>query len=93
MSICVKRSVAPIAYTIDWGRGWLGTAGIVASDWTVDGVAGGLAASGNQVTDGVTRTTITGGVPGANYAVRGHVRLSDGRTASRTLAVQVGVGR
>jgi hypothetical protein len=93
MSICVKRSVAPVAYTIDWGRGWLGTAGIVASEWTVDGPQGGLAAIGSEASDGVTRATITGGVPGAQYAVRGHVRLSDGRSASRTLSVQIGGGR
>jgi len=93
MSICVKRSVAPVAYTIDWGRGWLGTAGIVASDWTIDGAEGGLTAIAADGEDGVTRATITGGVPGARYSVRGHVRLSDGRTATRTLAVQIGGGR
>ena len=93
MSICVKRSVAPVAYAIDWGRGWLGTAGIVASDWTIDGTAGGLAAISGETADGVTRATILGGMPGALYAVRGHVRLSDGRTATRTLAVQIGGGR
>jgi hypothetical protein len=103
MNICLKRREAPIAYAIDWGRGWVGAAGIHAARWTVepadagspvasDGVAV-IGAGGGEPGESVTRATITGGVPGLRYTVRGHVTLTDGRTASRTLALQIGAGR
>ncbi|MDB5689308.1 MAG: hypothetical protein JWL91_1184 [Sphingomonas bacterium] len=100
MNICLKRREAPIAYTIDWGRGWIGAAGIRASHWTVEAAGGGgqpeshgIAVTGAAADEGVTRATISGGVPGVRYTVRGHVELTDGRTGTRALALQIGAGR
>ena len=99
MNICLKRREAPIAYTIDWGRGWIGAAEIRSSRWSVEPGGGELpagstvAVSDTAALDGVTRATISGGVPDARYTVRGHVELSDGRTGTRALALQIGGGR
>lgn len=97
MNICLKRREAPIAYTIDWGRGWIGTAGIRTSHWTVEAAGGcaqpesdGIAVIDTAADEGLTRATIAGGVPGNCYTVRAHVELTDGRTGTRALALQIG---
>ena len=100
MKICLKRREAPIDYTIDWGRGWMGTAAIHASRWTIaadgrgdDPDGGGAVVIAIDAGEGRTRATITGGMPGAFYTVRGHVELTDGRRAVRALSLQIGAGR
>lgn len=94
MSICVKRREAPIDYTIDWGRAWMGTAEILSSHWTVEGDRPiDLAAVPAPAAQGLSRATLSGGLAGGRYTVRGHVVLSDGRAATRSLRLQIGTGR
>ena len=93
MSIYDMGRDAPVDYTIDWGPGWLGGADIVGSGWSVDGDgSGALVAVARSAPAGRTAVRLAGDTPG-RYTVRGHVRLSDGRRATRSLTLRIGGGR
>lgn len=91
MSIYTIGHQAPVDYTIDWGAGWLGRAAIVASRWSVDGDdPRGLTVLDRGAGERTTGATLSADRGGGRYTVRGHVLLSDGRSATRSLAVQIG---
>lgn len=90
MTIHAKRADAPLVYTIDWGRGWLGEAAVVAARWSVEPAdAAGLVLDARDDGDGRTSVRVSGGEPGRGYRLSGHVLLSDRRSATRSLAFTV----
>lgn len=89
MNIYPKRAEAPLVYTIDWGKGWLGDAAIVASRWSVEPVDATEMVVGPDAGEGRTRASVSGGELGRRYRLSGHVLLSDGRTGTRSLAFAV----
>jgi hypothetical protein len=90
MATYLKDPDASLDYTIDWGAGYLGTATLTASTWTVTPVEpGGLFIAGQA--QSVTRAIVTlnGGVPGHFYHVGNQVVLSDGHADERSLTIRV----
>lgn len=90
MSLFVKDPDSRIDYRIDWGAAYLGDALIIASSWAVSpDQQGGLAVATSAHDGRIASVTLTGGQPGASYALVNRVTLSNGEIDERSVAVRV----
>jgi hypothetical protein len=90
MATYLKDPGATLDYTIDWGAGYLGTATLTASTWTVQPVeAGGISIMSEMQTTTRTSVTLQGGVPGHLYHIGNQVVMSDGKADERSITVRV----
>jgi hypothetical protein len=90
MATYLKDSGATLDYTIDWGAGYLGTATLTASSWTVLPVEpNGIIIVSEMQTATRTSVTVNGGVPGHLYVIGNQVVMSDGKADERSITIRV----
>lgn len=91
MGLYLKDPAASIDYTIDWSAGYLGTAVLADSQWSIQPQQPqGLAALTQSFSDRQSTVTLGGGLCGAVYRVTNRVTLNDGRSDERSLTIRVG---
>lgn len=89
MSIYLKDPQARIDYAIDWIPGFLGSASIAESAWSVSPEEpGGIAVDTASTLGAKTIAVLEGGVPGQVYRVTNRVTLSDGRADERSIVLR-----
>ncbi|MET0270324.1 MAG: hypothetical protein ABW173_07835 [Sphingomonas sp.] len=90
MTIYPKHPERPLDYMVDWG-GALNGRRVAASDWSIHPAEpGGLDVAARLTGDTTTRATLTGGLAGGTYRVRGRATFADGGSATRGFAVRIG---
>jgi hypothetical protein len=90
MATYLKDPGASLDYTVDWGAGYLGTATLTASTWTVLPVEpGGLVVSAQAQSTTRASVTLSGGVPGHFYRLANQVVMSDGKADERSIHIRV----
>lgn len=90
MSLFVKDPDSRIDYRVDWGAAYLGSNLIVASQWSVSPIESGGVEAIADGHDGLSAmVTISGGKPGAAYALTNRVTLSNGEIDERSISVRV----
>lgn len=90
MATYLKDPGASLDYTIDWGAGYLGTATLTSSTWTVVPVeAGGIVIGAEALSATRASVTLGGGVPGHFYRVANQVVMSDGKADERSITLRV----
>lgn len=91
MSLFLKDPAATLDYALDWGGGYLAGRTLVTSDWRIEPAeAGGLTLAAASVAGDRSVATVSAGVPGHIYRLINQVRLSDGLSERRSVAVRVG---
>ncbi|MCG2839763.1 hypothetical protein L6Q21_02050 [Sandaracinobacter sp. RS1-74] len=86
----LKDPQAVLEYRVDWAAALEGGAGIVESEWRVEPVEDGGVVVASALVDGAEAgVRLGGGVAGHLYAVRNHVRFSDGTRDERSLILRV----
>lgn len=90
MATYLKDPDANLDYTVDWRAGYLGTATIITSSWTVLPVEpGGVTIAGEAQAQTHASVNLTGGIPGHLYRIGNQVVLSDGTIDERSITVRV----
>ena len=90
MAHYLKSPGGQLDYSIDWAAGYLDSANVVTSSWSVTPVeAGGLAVLAQSSTGNRVTVTLTGGTAGHVYAVQNVSSFSDGRIDERSICVRV----
>ncbi len=90
MATYLKDPGASLDYTIDWGAGYLGSATVTSSSWTVLPVEiGGIVIAGDAHSATRTSVTLSGGISGHLYRIGNQVVMSDGSADERSITVRV----
>jgi hypothetical protein len=92
----LKPADRDAAFTMDWGRGYLGSGETVAADlgWSIQprGAAGDLVVTEQHHDVARSWARFAGGVPGRVYLIAGRVLTSTGRTLERAIVLRIALG-
>lgn len=93
----LKAAETPVAYLLDWRRGYLAPREQVLRDlgWTVQAVgreAPPLAVTEQSHDAHRSWAVFEGGAPGRVYMVTSRVRTSDDRVLSRAIVIRIALG-